>query len=125
MYKDLNKQLLFRAFQRIEYLSDLNIEVFHRLLYSFKEFIAEEGEVLLRENDPVNSIIIMLDGELEMVKIIDGVPMVLATIRRGASINSRSIMFSGELTRVTLRCKRRANLFILRIRDLNDLINQN
>lgn len=80
---------------------------------------------MLKEGDPINSIIVVKSGILEVIKEIDGLEICMARLNKGASMNSRSMMFEGETAQVTIRCKSRANLLILSIKDLNEISVEN
>ena len=63
--------LVHSAFKQIEYFKNLNSEQFDELLYSFKEFEADEDEILLKEGDEIKSIMILVSGEVEIIKQVD------------------------------------------------------
>ena len=71
-YQDPNKVFIFNVFERIKYLQCLSPLIFHRLLYSLVEFTFDENEILLREGEAIVSMIIIKNGELEVVLHIDG-----------------------------------------------------
>ena len=70
-YQDPTKKLVYDAFSHIEFLKGLNCEYFHELLYTFKEFRADEDEILLKEGDQIKSLMILIKGELEIIKHVD------------------------------------------------------
>jgi CRP-like cAMP-binding protein len=51
--------------------------------------------LLLKEYDLIDSILIVKSGELEIIKEIDGIDLVMARLKPGSAINSCNMMFPG------------------------------
>lgn len=58
---------------------------------------------------------ILLNGELEIIKQVDQNEMVIDKLSAGASLNSKGIMMPGYLAKVDIRCKTKAMLLILNV----------
>lgn len=124
-YKDQTKQLIFQAFEQIDYLKGLNKFMFHEISYSFKERLLEDKEVLIKEQELIDQIFIVKSGELEVFKEVDGNEFVFCKIRAGAVLNSRNVVFDHEKSKVSVRCSRRAQILVLHLKDLKTIALQN
>ena len=120
-YHDDDKKFLFNTFQRIEFLKDASPSLFHRLLYKTREYDVEDGEILLRKDDKITSMLIVKTGEIDIIFETEGTQMVIATVGSGSVINFRNIFIPREKMMLTIRCRRRAKLLILSINELDHL----
>ena len=95
--------------------------MFHTIIYKFKEYIVEQNEILLREGDDINNLIIVKQGEFEMVMVIDGIELVVARIGTGCVLNHRNLFMPGEKMFLTVRCSKRAIIMIIASKQLDKL----
>lgn len=102
-YNDDQKQFVFNAFNKIDYLSTLNAFIFHSLMYQIKEFTIEQGELILKEGDTVKTIFIVKTGLVEVSVKFDGNEFVVARLEGGAIINSKAIFFKKAKSMITIR----------------------
>ena len=66
------KQFFYRAFKKIEYFKDISYHLFNEIYYTLKKSFIEKGKMLLKEEQDVESVIIVESGELEMYTEFDG-----------------------------------------------------
>lgn len=123
-YKDAHKQFMFNIFQRITYLKGIDVALFHKIMYSFKELIVQKDEILLKEGDPVNYMIVLKHGELELFNDIDSTIMVIERLGPGSVLNYRNFYFDEETMSVNVRCSARSVVMLLSIKRLNELISE-
>lgn len=65
-YEDKKKKFFLNVFMRIPFLKDMDTEMFHEFMFSLKEIKFEHNEIVLRDNDEINHMIIIEEGELEV-----------------------------------------------------------
>ena len=82
----------------------MSIPLFHKIIYSFKEVVVNKGEVLLKEGDPVNFLIIVKTGEIELSSHIDSTTFVLEKLGPGSILNFRKFYFDDETNNVNVTC---------------------
>lgn len=99
---------MHHVFHKIEYFQDMDIGLFHNIIYKFKEYFIEENEILLKKGDTIDNIIIVKQGEFEMILDVDGVEFVLARLRNGSVLNHRNLFMPNEEMFLTVRCSKRA-----------------
>lgn len=102
-YEDEYKNLMKSAFSQIDFLKGLSQELFHRVIYSFQDLVAEQDEHVLRVKDPIGSIIVVLSGSLEFTIDVDGIEFVMNRARRGTVINYRNC-FKNTRMHYNIKC---------------------
>jgi cAMP-dependent protein kinase regulator len=96
-YKDSFKSFFMHRLKNIDYLCECSPSVLHTLFYKFKRFEIEQNEILLKEGDPVVSVVVLLNGELEVIFVDnEGNEIVLQKMSSGAILNSRNWLFREE-----------------------------
>lgn len=56
---DNHKDFIYNTFQKIEFFRDFEVPVFHKILYNLKQMVVEKGQIILKENDFTNYMIIL------------------------------------------------------------------
>jgi hypothetical protein len=79
-YNDDYKDMMSSIFNKIEYFRELEQPLFHNLIYKFKRCIFEQNEIVLRQYDVIDSLLIVEDGILEVMMHVDGFDMVVARL---------------------------------------------
>lgn len=123
-YHDEYKTLMKSVFYGIEFLKDISIELFHRLIYSFHDLVAEQDEHVLRVRDPIGCIIVVLSGTLEFTLDVDGIDFVIFRAKRGTVINSRNC-FANTRMYFKIKCTERAQLKIITSDDMEAITRNN
>jgi len=106
------------------FFRDLEASVFHRILYRLKTLVVDKGQIILKENDFTNYMIIVQQGELEVMIEMDQAEFVLERLTRGSVINHRNFYFPEELMFMNIRATKRSSLLILSIGSLNEIVNE-
>ena len=101
------------VFSRIEYFTNLPPDIFHQLIYSFDRVQFTENEIVLRQFDIIDSLIIVESGELEVVMHVDGFEMVVAKLSRANCLNHRNICLDGRKMFLSVRASKPTTLLIL------------
>lgn len=117
-YRDNYKDLMTSVFNRIEYFKNLKPDTFHQLIYLFERVKFDENEIVLRQYDVIDSLIIVLGGQLEVVMNVDGFEMVVARLTRANCLNYRNICVENRKMFLSVRASKPSVLLILPISSL-------
>lgn len=102
--KDPYKTFMLNVFKNIPHFNDLTPVMFHKIIYSFKEEIFENEELVQKVGDPTDFIIIVASGELEMLIELESNDFVLEKLRVGSIVNYHNFFFDEETFQVNLKC---------------------
>ena len=90
----------------------MNKHLFHKILYSFEARFIEIGNILLKEGDKVESIFIVLSGELEIFASFEDNEFIVEKLQRGSVLNYR-VIFNGDDMNVGVRASMNTHLLEL------------
>lgn len=113
-YNYRKKEFLKQAFQKIEYLRDLDKKQFHHLMYILKPTFCEPGKSILRQGDETNSFIIIEHGMVELYTEFEGNEFILERLPSGSIINQR-VLFMEDLMYVNIRASKAEGAHILEL----------
>ena len=65
--------------------------------------------------------IVVVSGELVVLKTIDGVEFKIAKLRRGSVLNYHNVLYNGEISHITLKSSSRSTIMILPQERLHDI----
>lgn len=85
----------------------------------------DKGELLLKEGDPVNYMLIVKEGEVEIFKDIDSTIFVIDKLGRGSVINFRNFYFKEENIKFNLRSSERSTILMISIKRLYKVLKDN
>lgn len=95
-YKDAKKNFFTNVLKRIPFLKDIDSEQFHEIMFSLSEEHLIAGGKVLLPGDPVERIIIVKSGELEVFKEYETNKFVLAKMGSGSILNHRNFLIENE-----------------------------
>lgn len=95
-YRDCFKDFMFQSLSRVEYLRNLGAKQMHKVIYAFREKQIERGHIILRPGKPVNSMVVVADGQLEIVTEVDGFEIVLVRLCKGSVLCHRTFFENEE-----------------------------
>lgn len=113
-YKDDFKDMMLTLCRKIPFLNNLTIAQFHQIIYSFKRVGFEQNEIVLRQFDVIDSLIIVESGNLEVIMHVDGLEMVVARLAKGDCLNYKNILLGSRKMFLTVKCSSRSTLLLLR-----------
>jgi CRP-like cAMP-binding protein len=102
--KDSYKDFMYNIFYRIQFFRDLKVDLFHQMIYSFKEKNYAKGESVFNVDDPADYISIVQSGIVEIFVTIDSTEFVLEELKRGSIINHTNFFFDNSQFYVNARC---------------------
>ena len=121
-YEDEFKNMMLTIFSKIDYLSELPAPLFHRIIYAFEQVVFEENEIVLRQFDVIDSLLIVQRGQIEVIMHVDGFDMVVARLGAGTCLNHRNFVLVKRKMFLSVRCSRRAAIMILSNEKLDTLM---
>jgi CRP-like cAMP-binding protein len=101
-----------KIFSRIPYLNNLNNEEFHALIYKFERARFDKNDILLREKDMCDELIIVEDGEVELFIEVEGLSFVILRLGPESIINYQSIFLLDKVM-ITMRCSKDSSLLVI------------
>ena len=87
---------------RLEYFEKITNAQFHEFVYELETQNIEAGEILLKEGDETNDLIIVGNGCLEIYSEFDGNEFILDFLPRGTILN-QTVIFIEDLMYVNVR----------------------
>lgn len=111
--KDPYKAFMKKVFNLIPHLQEMDIYVFHKLIYGLRQKIVESNEMVFKVGDPTSLIVIVMRGELEVFCNVDNTTIIIERLGQGTIINSRNFFFENEICKVDIKCSKRATLLLL------------
>jgi phosphoserine phosphatase RsbU/P len=111
--------------QKVPFLNDLPKEEITRLAHSLKMVTFEKGEVIFRENEPGNSLFIVLEGGVDVLKAIGTADeKVIASLGSGEFIGEMSLMLPGGARTAGARTNAASRLWEMTRGDFDALLSR-
>jgi CRP-like cAMP-binding protein len=98
--------------------------MFHQLIYIFKDLSMMQDEYILRENDQISSMIVVMSGKLEFTIDVDGFEFVICYGTSGTVINIRN-MFKNTKMFFNVKCAETSSMKLISINDIEALTVKN
>ena len=99
-------------FNKIPFLKSTEIDIFHEIMFNFKQETFDSGTLIFKENEISNAMFLIKNGLVEILVSIDGHDLVIERLFRGSIINHRSFLMA-DIADVSGRCGTAVTLFYL------------
>lgn len=116
------KQFMFKVLNQIPLFKDLKVDLFHKIMYSFKQVVVEKNEFIVRKGTHSNFMFIVMNGELQAASDIDSKKFVFESLGQGSIVNHNNFLFVDELVQVDIQAVKRSHIMVLPISLFNLIV---
>ena len=106
---------MHKVFNQIPIFKDLEVDVFHKVMYGFQQVVVEKDEFIVRANEPCNFMFIVMHGELQAASEIDCTDFVFETLGQGSVGNHNNFLFLHDAMQVNVQAVKRTHILVLPI----------
>lgn len=91
LYEDVNIKHLLRILRKISFIRDsVPYSQQKELAYQLQPRTLTSGEIIVKTGQPITSLVLVVQGHLEVIAEIDGVDFVIETLHEGSVLNHHS-----------------------------------
>lgn len=105
---------------KIAYMRDLEQDIFHEVLFNFRQETFDRGAYLFKEGERSNTMFIVKNGICEIACSIEGQELVIERLYRGSIINHRSFVVADK-SDISCKCAQTMTLFYLTFDQISKL----
>jgi len=91
------------------------------MLFSLKKITYNKGHFLLKPGDPINDLVIVFNGVLEVFIVLEDEEFVIERLKQGTILNHRSF-FAEECSKVYIRCEDMTTILSLSLQQLESMV---
>lgn len=102
-YDDDVKIFMENNLRKIDYMKKLDIDIFHEILFNFKQETFDKDTVISHEKEKVKKMYIVKNGILEITVKVDGVSLQIERLYRGSILNHRAFLV-GDVSDIKAKC---------------------
>jgi CRP-like cAMP-binding protein len=111
-YDDHLKLFLEKNLRKVKYMESLDSDIFHEVMFNFKQETFEKGAFLFKEKDLSNAMFLIKSGIVEITCKVEAHDLVIERLYRGSIINHRSFLLA-DVIDINARCASTVTLFYL------------
>ncbi|CDW89695.1 UNKNOWN [Stylonychia lemnae] len=111
-YDDDIKVFMESNLKKISYMQNLDDDIFHEILFNFKQETYDRDTLLTTENEKSRKLFIVKNGIIDISISIDGHYLVVERLYRGSVLNPRAFLV-GDISDIRAKCCQTQTLFYM------------
>jgi CRP-like cAMP-binding protein len=111
-YNDERKQFMLGLLEQVEYIQKLSKGIKHDIIYTFEEKWYEQGQMIQKVGQQVDSILFVQYGEVDVYTEFEANEFMIERLHAGSCINKAQFLI-GDILHVNYKCRKNCKILQL------------